>query len=397
MAGALSNLDRFTTIFARDDPRGGNYYDSGVLPAPPGGIVPNFDNPMSIKNQLAIPNIITYTIAMVFVILRLCVRAFINRSLGWDDYFALIATVLVTAHFVSIIEREYSKLPVLWDLAQLMIYLGASTAVKIAILLLYLRLFSVSRSLRWSIYGIGIFVTCVFISGELSIIFACKPIRRVWDLTTPGTCVSVTTEAIAQGFLALFSDVVIVFIPIRTVWMLALPLKTKLAVMGIFAIGLFVCGVGAARVQNIWYSLHRFKKTDPEYYDVTWFGLEGYVWGVLELNMSLIGCCAPTLRPLYSKFIPWLRQKSYFSFRRSTGTNSSSKKSQIVPKPGYESPKSADQSDGDVRLVRGSQMELGEEGKNETMVTAASTHSGRDLDANNITKTMSVDVRGEKS
>lgn len=108
---------------------------------------------------------------------------------------------------------------------------------KSSILLLYHRVFKPSRTTAWAIYVTLALVVSYNVAIMFVVIFMCKPRRKAWDLTAPGTCVEVLALGVAGAALNFATDIIILFLPMPLVWKLRLPLRQKVAVIGIFATG----------------------------------------------------------------------------------------------------------------------------------------------------------------
>lgn len=81
----------------------------------------------------------------------------------------------------------------------------------------------------------------VTVSGEIPLIVQCIPIEGAWDpnIKNPKCFSSKTLEYIQlyQAILMLIFDVMIVALPIPTVWKLQMPMTRRLIVIGLFSLG----------------------------------------------------------------------------------------------------------------------------------------------------------------
>jgi hypothetical protein len=120
-------------------------------------------------------------------------------------------------------------------------YISAQAFAKISICCLYLRL-SPERTFRLLVYVVIGFVVAYSISSILVIIFACNPIAATWDLALialPTTrCINQSAAYLAQAGINIFADLLIFILPMRTIWGLQLPLRQKISVCSVFAVGL---------------------------------------------------------------------------------------------------------------------------------------------------------------
>lgn len=89
------------------------------------------------------------------------------------------------------------------------LYLAVMALVKFSILHFYLRL-SREKWFTYTIYATIAFVFSFSVALMLSLIFACTPLKRVWDVTiTEGHCINQGKIYLATAGLNVASDVII--------------------------------------------------------------------------------------------------------------------------------------------------------------------------------------------
>lgn len=114
-------------------------------------------------------------------------------------------------------------------------------ATKISILIFYRRIFLVERAYRRATLVLMVLAIGWFISAELTTILACRPTNAFWDRTIAGSkCFNFSAMYLGTGIIDALIDVAILLLPIRMAIKLHLPLRTKLAVVAILALGGFV-------------------------------------------------------------------------------------------------------------------------------------------------------------
>jgi hypothetical protein len=76
--------------------------------------------------------------------------------------------------------------------------------------------------------------------GSLLVTFlvACTPREKIWNPTIEGHCINVPACMTAGGALNVLSDIIVFIIPLTGVWKLQLPLKKKMGVALVFAVGI---------------------------------------------------------------------------------------------------------------------------------------------------------------
>ncbi|KAH8663630.1 hypothetical protein BGZ60DRAFT_342194, partial [Tricladium varicosporioides] len=168
---------------------------------------------------------------------------------------------------------------------------------KIAILLLYLRIFTIPKITR-IIYIQLVIVTIYGLWLVLCAIFACTPISLWWDKSQKGTCLPSTQIWWANATLNIATDFMIFLLPLPVIRTLNLPKRQKMGLYFVFTLGFFVCIVSIIRL----YLLHVATSST----DSTWDNIGIANWSCIELNTGITCACLTTLKPLISHFFPGL-------------------------------------------------------------------------------------------
>lgn len=92
------------------------------------------------------------------------------------------------------------------------------------------------------------FVSLTLIAFVFAIVFQCSPIPYAWDKTLAGTCVNVTAIFYSHAGINIVTDVMIYIMPMKMLWGVRRPQKEKIALMVVFAMGIFVCLAGIIRL-----------------------------------------------------------------------------------------------------------------------------------------------------
>lgn len=106
--------------------------------------------------------------------------------------------------------------------------------IKLSILLLYLRLFSSGFKTRTIIYGLLFFVGSYTLAFELSALFGCQPVPRLFNRSLKGKCITFHYHILIQQVFNIISDILLFIVPIPVAWRLNLPFKQRLGVMFVF-------------------------------------------------------------------------------------------------------------------------------------------------------------------
>ncbi|KAL4778005.1 hypothetical protein BJX76DRAFT_366907 [Aspergillus varians] len=265
-------------------------------------------------------------IATLFVGLRFWART-TNRStaLAYDDWFLLIALAFAYGTGVCcILGGAYGIGKHIWAVepddvlmsmkiifSYVILYAATVPMVKLSVLLLYHRIFRFT----WSLYICAFLSIGYTISVSTAISLACVPTSFFWtqwvDPLSGGHCrINLYNFYLWNGVANLFTDVIILCVPIPAVWRLQMPKAQKWAVSGIFLLGGFVCVATIIRI----YTITKMKSS----VDITWAIGDAMIWSNVEPCIGIVSACLPTIRPLLRQ-IPRL---GLFSSSRNTRSNS---------------------------------------------------------------------------
>ena len=133
-----------------------------------------------------------------------------------------------------------------------LIYIVCVAVTKVAVLLLYLRIAAkrLLRKLIWtSIIFVGAFALLCLAVG----IFQCAPIFKAWDPVGNITehCLNGNACLLTHAGFDIFQDAVIYILPMKMLYELQVPLRQKIALVIIFALGGFVTITGVIRLAFI--------------------------------------------------------------------------------------------------------------------------------------------------
>lgn len=124
--------------------------------------------------------------------------------------------------------------------------------IKFSLLLFYRRVFTTksqtthARRMKMAIYAVGIYVTAAYLASQISYIFVCLPIYFWWDtayvilgLHSPSTgkCVNLVPRAVSLSVINITTDFCILLLPMLGLRSLHLPLRRKITLFFVFALG----------------------------------------------------------------------------------------------------------------------------------------------------------------
>lgn len=124
--------------------------------------------------------------------------------------------------------------------AALCSYLTVAGAVKPSLAISIMRIFP---QILVQITGMAmiVFLAAFCVSGTLALALQCKPVQAFWDKTTlDGQYFSSETLfaiLMYQGVIMFVVDVIIIVLPMPSIWSLQMPLKKRLLVLFLFSFG----------------------------------------------------------------------------------------------------------------------------------------------------------------
>ncbi|VUC28752.1 unnamed protein product [Clonostachys rosea] len=188
-----------------------------------------------------------------------------------------------------------------WNFFEQLCYNPVLALVKCSILVFLLRLGGINDLVYKVIWGLMIFTVLHAIAVFFGALFQCVPIATNWHpelRKDPNTRCIDNSFHIIQSSITIATDVAILALPFWIFLGLRMAKGAKIAVLSVFLIGAFVPIVAIIRIINIYRLLYLGEKT--RHYNIA------YVWTAVEVNLAVISCSMPALRPLFSRWYPKL-------------------------------------------------------------------------------------------
>lgn len=117
------------------------------------------------------------------------------------------------------------------------IYPAIVTCVKLSILCFYRRIFTTPAFRLASSVMLGLSVAW-FIAIEIASICTCIPIDHFWDLAKPGKCINYNNFFLSYSIIEIVIDLIILVMPLPSIWSLQLSRRNKWVVTAIFSVGI---------------------------------------------------------------------------------------------------------------------------------------------------------------
>ncbi|KAF2180572.1 hypothetical protein K469DRAFT_729814 [Zopfia rhizophila CBS 207.26] len=179
--------------------------------------------------------------------------------------------------------------------------------VKLSILFFY-RAIASHVTFRRAVYATITFVCLYTLAVTLAGIFQCENPSDAWSTEAffsqfdgpgpgrpgrrPRRCNSPTKLWVFSAAVNLFSDVIILLLPIPTLLGLRVPINKRLALIGIFSVGIMAIVASCVRmwVMALW---------SESVSNSGRFGADLLLWGQVETNSGIISASVPFLRLLF--------------------------------------------------------------------------------------------------
>ncbi|KAG5791067.1 hypothetical protein H9Q69_009874 [Fusarium xylarioides] len=279
------------------------------------GYVPVSEIPTNSTQQTGIAIIFLMTsLAFVTWIARMYSR-FSKKQIGIDDWFVTVAMLFSIGLHVPYyyffryeyigfhtkdLPKSYDVEPVLfYNWIMQVLYNPILALVKSSILLFLLRLGGHNRGIKWAIYGLNAFNVALMIAIFLTVVFQTIPINAYWDLSVkPERQIDGPVFYISSAIITIITDVLVLLIPFWIFLGLKMRIAAKIGLIVVFLMGGVVTIVAILRVIG----LH--KKFYVKGYDSR--HSLGDTLSSIEVNLAIIACCGPALRPLFRRMFPRL-------------------------------------------------------------------------------------------
>ncbi|KAI0426859.1 hypothetical protein F5Y09DRAFT_317859 [Xylaria sp. FL1042] len=226
-------------------------------------------------------------------------------------------------HIQQVADADIRQILIGLFVAELFYSIGF-TVIKLSIIALYRQLFP-TRFMLLSTTFLAIFVILWGAALLLVTIFSCTPVHGFWDIDVHAKCVDSKWFFIGNAIPNILADVFLLLLPIHDVWKLKLDRESKIAVSGIFTLGGFVIVASGLRI----YFTLAFDPMDPTW---TYVGLT--LWSAVEMNVAVISCCLPMVRPVISWLVPMSVKSRFFGKSTQDSYEQRGRKFRAVPLPG---------------------------------------------------------------
>ncbi|KAF4975770.1 hypothetical protein FZEAL_7486 [Fusarium zealandicum] len=196
----------------------------------------------------------------------------------------------------------YDLEPVLfWNWIMQVLYNPILALVKSSVLVFLLRLGGHRRSIRWSIYALNTFNIALGTAIFFTVLFQTIPINAFWNASvTKKHQIDGPMFYISTAVITIVTDFLVLLIPFWVFLGLKMRLAAKLGLILVFLMGGVVTVVAIIRVHELRKKFYHLGKG----YDSR--NTLGDTLSSIEINLAIMACCGPALRPLFRRMFPSL-------------------------------------------------------------------------------------------
>lgn len=258
--------------------------------------------------------------ATVAIGLRLYVRSVKKTTFAWDDWTIFIALFLLWVLSILLYvgaalgsfgghtainpatgadvltDKEFDIVKLLF--AYYLVMSLAFGVIKLSVLFLYRRIFIGRTFNRYSlalIFIISLWTLAFFFATA----FQCGTNITAWWTSTKTIkqyCVDTNSLELVFAVLDCFFDFMILIIPLPILYSLQLPTSQKIALSGVFLLGLLSTAAALARMAILIINVY---DTTLGYRDLLGVDTNAIIWAHVEAGVAVIAATLPTLRPLF--------------------------------------------------------------------------------------------------
>lgn len=190
----------------------------------------------------------------------------------------------------------------------------ASTLIKVSILCFYRRFTgSLTNQFVYWVWGTILFCIIYGVVFMFLILFTCTPFIGffhifdiAWRLQNELHCRNEGAMIVACAAISSVQDLLICLLPIFLVLNLQISRRQKVALCGIFGMGVVTCVCGIMRT---YYATYVYYFT----YDITWYAYSGWIWTIIEVQLGVICASAPAMKVFFKRYLGVMSSRGDYS------------------------------------------------------------------------------------
>ncbi|KAH8200144.1 hypothetical protein TruAng_005715 [Truncatella angustata] len=225
----------------------------GVAP-PPSGVIPDLAHPPDAGRALLLVWVtVCDVLATVFFLTRVYVKIWVTRKIliedvvhhgeghhAWDvsrEAYSQILKVGPVESSIRTFGSIYTAPFVQWLYAGSIVYCPTAYFTKVTLLLLIARVFAVRECVANSIHIFIFALLVAYLPIQIAKTVVCTPVRAYWDSSVHGTCLNQRKIFLSDISLAIFTDFIILLIPVPLTWSLRTPIRKKIKIVALLSAG----------------------------------------------------------------------------------------------------------------------------------------------------------------
>ncbi|KAL8702155.1 MAG: hypothetical protein Q9201_004547 [Fulgogasparrea decipioides] len=135
----------------------------------------------------------------------------------------------------------------------------------------------------------------------LASLLLCHPISYNWDGSIDGHCGDVAANCLTGEGINTLTDIIILILPMPTIWRLHVPLHSKITLSFIFGLGSFICIISIIRFRSLFdYTTAPMMESKIYNSDGTYDNNLPILYTVLESSLGVICACLVFLKPIFT-------------------------------------------------------------------------------------------------
>ncbi|KAI0097725.1 hypothetical protein GGR51DRAFT_459326 [Nemania sp. FL0031] len=250
-------------------------------------------------------SVLVTPVCILLTVLRFTSARRVGRKVGLEDWFALVALffylVWVVFALVSVILEngrnvlKNGALPKATALGLIKsgyivnsVYPINQTFAKLSLLILYYRIFSVSRGFAQLAWIVAISQILWFIPNFVERLLVCNPPAKLWNPDIPGFCVNGQAFVAVAESINSFIDFVMIGMAIWMVTKLRMSMKSKVKLSLVFAAGGLSGIIGIIKIIQV------YGKVAKDGTDLPWI--------LIQMASTVICCSVPLHRSILTDF-----------------------------------------------------------------------------------------------
>ncbi|KAI0975695.1 hypothetical protein F4678DRAFT_418088 [Xylaria arbuscula] len=279
------------------------------LPRPPPGPTYVTVEPVELAFRLFVASTIIAFLVLVTLALRVVSRFYIALRLGWDDAFVFASSIFsfgqtilfallvfggLGHHADTVPEPNQFSIPKILFSFELL-HIVSLNLGKLSALFFYLKLFnsrSVARITQWCILAVSL--------GSIGLVLwqflFCHPLWKMWLWDGLETCGDRQPLYVAVCVWSIFTDLLVLVVPLPIIWRLKMERTQKLRLSWLFTAGLTVTATSVVRLAYI--------VTINYHDDFSFHSVPSTFLAFLEPPITILCVSLPMLYSLFTKLFP---------------------------------------------------------------------------------------------